>query len=77
MLREREKKTTMTTMYARTTTTTILLHSIAIRQNRTIEKEGNERERTHTYNTSQHIGRERGRATTHKDEDRDQNQRRI
>jgi hypothetical protein len=37
----------MTTMYACTTTT--LLHSIAIRQNRTIERGGNEREHTHTH----------------------------
>jgi len=37
----------MTTMYACNTTT--LLHSIAIRQNRTIEKGGNEREHTYTY----------------------------
>jgi hypothetical protein len=51
----KEKKTTMTTMYACTitttniTTATILLHSIAIRQNRTIKKGGNEREHTYTH----------------------------
>ncbi len=40
---------TTTTTITNNTTTTILLHSIAIRQNRTIEKGGNEREHTHTH----------------------------
>ncbi len=54
-------------------TITALLHSIAIRQNRTIEKGGNERERTHTY-IQANILQE---AMADKNEGRDQNQTRI